>query len=54
MAESFFGPLAEGFRDGLRLFVALFLAPVGVFSAFVRHTDPRKPSSGNRTRTLGA
>jgi hypothetical protein len=54
MTESIFGPLAEGFRDGLRLFVALFLAPVGVLSAFVRHADPRKPPSGDRARTLGA
>jgi hypothetical protein len=46
MAENIFGPLAEGFRDGLRLFVAVVRAPFGVLSAFVRHADTWKSSRG--------
>ena len=39
MAENIFGPMLEGARDALRLFVALIQAPFSVLAAFVRRTD---------------
>lgn len=44
MTREILEPLAEGFRDGLRLFVAILRAPFSVLSAFIRHDDLRKAS----------
>jgi hypothetical protein len=50
MAENIFDLLLEGARDALRLYVALFRAPISVLSAFVRRTGMWE-SSGRGTRT---
>lgn len=37
MATNSLGAFAEGFRDALRLFVAMIAAPLAVLSSFTRH-----------------
>ncbi len=49
MQKNILGPIGEGFRDALRLFLALAIAPFSALSAFVRHGDMGKPSR-NRAR----
>jgi hypothetical protein len=44
MKGKILGPFAEGFRDALRLFAAILLAPFYVLSAFIHHADPRRRS----------
>ena len=49
MKENILGPIREGFRDALRLYLALAIAPFNALSAFVRHDNTHKPSR-NRVR----
>jgi len=49
MEKNILGPICEGFRDALRLYLALAIAPFTALSAFVRHDRTRKPSR-NRAR----
>jgi hypothetical protein len=49
MEKNILGPICEGFRDALRLYLALAIAPFTALSAFVRHDNTRKPSR-NRAR----
>jgi hypothetical protein len=46
MAGKIIEPLWEGFRDALRLFVAIVRSPasaLSAFDAFIHHEDPRRP-----------
>jgi hypothetical protein len=42
MEKNILGPIGEGFRGALRLFLALAIAPFTALSAFVRHDNMRK------------
>jgi hypothetical protein len=42
MTKDFFATVAEGFTEVLRLYADLFLAPIRVLSAFVRHENRAK------------
>lgn len=44
MIGKILGPLGEGFRDALRLFVAIAVAPFHALFAFVHHADSGKAS----------
>lgn len=41
--KDMFADVAEGFTEVLRLYADLFLAPIRVLSAFVRHKNVAKP-----------
>jgi hypothetical protein len=43
MKKNILGPMLEGFRDALRLYLALAIAPFTALSAFVCHDNTRKP-----------
>jgi len=49
MEKNILGPIGEGFRDALRLFLALAIAPFTALSAFVRHGNMGK-SARDRAR----
>jgi hypothetical protein len=42
MGKNILVPIGEGFRDALRLFLVLAIAPFNALSAFVRHDNMRK------------
>ena len=44
MKKNILGPMLEGFRDALRLYLALAIAPFNALSVFVRHDNTHKPS----------
>jgi hypothetical protein len=49
MEKNILGPICEGFRDALRLYLALAIAPFTALSAFVRHGSMGK-SARDRAR----